>query len=95
MCGNQHINLDFLFKPSFQFVVMLSLAQLLISLPVQVHERVDEVRNARTDVHEVEDDIFEIEIQRVRHVKYANFATPILKSLLVKVIHAYLMIGIV
>lgn len=55
---------------------MLSLAQLLVSLPVQVNESVDEVGDACTYVHKVDDDIFEVEVQGVGHVEAANFISP-------------------
>ena len=56
--------------------MVLSLTQLLVSLPVQVDERVDEVGDACTNVNEVDNDIFKIEVKGVGHVKTTDFFTP-------------------
>jgi len=56
--------------------VVLSLTQLLVSLPVQVDESVDEVGDACTYVNEVDNDIFKIEVQRVGHVEATDFLSP-------------------
>lgn len=56
--------------------MVLSLTQLLVSLPVQVDERVDEVGDACTNVHEVDNDIFKIEVNEVGHVETTDFFTP-------------------
>ena len=56
--------------------MVLSLTQLLVSLPVQVDERVDEVGDACTNVHEVDNDIFKIEVKEVGHVETTDFLSP-------------------
>ncbi len=56
--------------------MVLSLTQLLVSLPVQVDESVDEVGDACTDVNEVDNDVFKIEVQRVGHVEDTDFLSP-------------------
>ena len=56
--------------------MVLSLTQLLVSLPVQVDESVDEVGDACTYVNEVDNDIFKIEVQRVGHVEATDFLSP-------------------
>ena len=56
--------------------MVLSLAQLLVSLSVQVDESVDEVGDACTDVNEVDNDVFKIEVKRVRHVEATDFICP-------------------
>ena len=56
--------------------MVLSLAQLLVSLSVQVDESVDEVGDACTDVNEVDNDVFKIEVKRVRHVETTDFLSP-------------------
>ena len=56
--------------------MVLSLTQLLVSLPVQVDESVDEVGDACTYVNEVDNDIFKIEVQRVGHVEATDFPSP-------------------
>ena len=42
--------------------MVLSLAQLLVSLSVQVDESVDEVGDACTNVNEVDNNVFKIEV---------------------------------
>jgi hypothetical protein len=42
--------------------VVLSLAQLLVSLSVQVDERVDEVGDASANVNEVDNNVFKVEV---------------------------------
>ena len=56
--------------------MVLSLTQLLVSLSVQVDESVDEVGDACTDVNEVDNDVFKIEVQRVGHVEATDFLCP-------------------
>ena len=56
--------------------MVLSLAQLLVSLPVQVDERVDEVGDACTYVHKVDNNVFKIEVEQIWHVKNAYFLSP-------------------
>ncbi len=56
--------------------MVLSLAQLLVSLSVQVDESVDKVGDACTDVNEVDNDVFKIEVQRVGHVETTDFFSP-------------------
>jgi hypothetical protein len=56
--------------------VVLSLTQLLVSLPVQVDESVDEVGDACTYVNEVDNDVFKIDVQRIGHVEDTDFLSP-------------------
>ena len=74
--------------------MVLSLAQLLVSLSVQVDESVDEVGDACTDVYEVDNDVFKIEVKRVRHVEATDFLSPNDKKELHS-LFSYLIMGIV
>lgn len=55
-------------------------AELLLSLSVKVDESVNEVRDARADVEEVDKLIVKVEVDRVRHVPLPDLLLSILNK---------------